>query len=103
MSRERSSVMIWFRARPDDDSIISQRLHDVVRFLAGRADCRIGSRRDEDKPHRTWILDAGPVDEEGFAALLSALRAALAATGLDRLALAPPQFECFNWITDGCA
>jgi hypothetical protein len=95
--------MVWFRARPDDDTIVGETLSGLVRSLVGHADCRIGARRNEDKPYRTWMLDAGPVDNDQFDALLTMLRIAVPATGIERLALAPPQFECFDWASTRCA
>ncbi len=95
--------MVWFRASPADDAAVLRALGAARTTLADLTKCRIGSRRQEEKPYRTWMLDAGPVAQAEFHAFLDRLNESIAASGLIDLALAPPQVECFEWIGAECA
>jgi len=94
------SAMLWFRADPTRDDEVLAALRQVARSIAGFASARIGHRSDEDRPYRTWMIDAGPVDASRLDSLMWRLQKAFNAAGLPALSRGEPQFERFVWIDD---
>ena len=92
------SAMLWFRAGRDDDDAVRDALVRACAAIGSLAAARIGHRHDEDRPYRTWMIDAGPLEADAFGDLVERLQAAFAATGLAALARGEPQLERFEWL-----
>ena len=99
MNEPHLSAMLWFRADPARDTDVSLALQRVVRALAADAPVRVGHRHEEDRPYRTWMIDAGPVAPERYQAMLWRLHKAVSAVNLRALAQAPPNLESFEWVS----
>ena len=94
------SAMLWFRADPTRDDEVLAALRQVAGSIASLASSRIGHRPEEDRPYRTWMIDAGPVDASRLDSLMWRLQKAFNAAGLPALSRGEPQFERFVWIDD---
>ena len=92
------SAMLWFRCSPDDDVVVLEGLRRMAQGCeAAGAEARIGHRHEEDRPYRTWMIDAGPVAADKLDALLWRLQKAFMATGLQALSQGEEHTECFEW------
>lgn len=91
------SVMLWFRADPGQDEAVRAALTRLARAIAPDAGSRIGHRHEEDRPYRTWMIDAGPVSAERFDALLYRMHKAVDSVGIAPLMQGDPHLECFAW------
>jgi hypothetical protein len=91
------SAMIWFRADPANDAAVSAALRQTAASLAAEAPVRFGHRHEEDRPYRTWMLDAGPVPPERYDALLFRLHRLLAGEAFRALAQGETHLESFAW------
>ncbi|MFP5411706.1 MAG: hypothetical protein ACLGHB_01915, partial [Gammaproteobacteria bacterium] len=69
----------------------------LAEAIAPDAAARIGHRHEEDRPYRTWMLDAGPVPAERFDALLYRIHKNIGSTGLADLVQGEPHLESFAW------
>jgi len=92
------SAMLWFRADPASDEAVRGALARVVDAISPDAAARIGHRHDEDRPYRTWMLDAGPVPAERYDALLYRLHKAIGSAGLPSLMQGEAHVESFAWL-----
>jgi hypothetical protein len=99
---EQLSAMLWFRADRQHDEEVRQALLAAGNAIAPLAPTRIGHRHEEDRPYRTWMIDAGPVGADQFEALVGRLHESLEATGAGKHAQGPWQLERFKWL-DRCA
>lgn len=93
------SAMLWFRADPANDAPVRAALERVARTLAAEAPARIGRRHEEDKPYRTWMIDAGPIAAEHFDAVLYRMHKLIGSTGLNALMKGEAHLESFAWET----
>ena len=91
------SAMLWFRADRSKDAEVRVALAKVAQAIAADAVSRIGHRHDEDKPYRTWMIDAGPIPAEHFDALLYRMHKLLGSTGLSTLMKGEAHLESFAW------
>jgi hypothetical protein len=91
------SAMLWFRADPAEDPAVRAALARLAEAIAPDAAARIGHRHEEDRPYRTWMLDAGPVPAERFDALLYRIHKNIGSTGLADLVQGEPHLESFAW------
>jgi hypothetical protein len=96
------SAMLWFRAERQHDEEVRRALLAAREAIAPLAPARIGHRHEEDRPYRTWMIDAGPVEADRFEGLVGRLRASLDTSGADKLAQGAWQLERFEWL-DRCA
>ena len=94
------SAMLWFRADPARDEEVLAALREVSGTLASVAGARIGHRHDEDRPYRTWMIDAGPVGADRLDSLMWRMQKAFKAAGLPALSRGEPQIERFVWLDD---
>lgn len=92
------SAMLWFRADRREDAAVRSALLAASRTVAPLTRSRIGHRHQEDRPYRTWMIDAGPVPLAEFDALAAGLREALLAAGIGQLAQGEWQLERFEWL-----
>ncbi|HRO61330.1 MAG TPA: hypothetical protein PK177_19580, partial [Burkholderiaceae bacterium] len=94
------SAMLWFRADPTRDDEVLVALRQVAGSIASLASSRIGHRPEEDRPYRTWMIDAGPVDASRLDSLMWRLQKAFNAAGLPALSRGEQQFERCVGIDD---
>jgi hypothetical protein len=91
------SAMLWFRADLANDRAVRAALARLADAIAPDAAARIGHRHEEDRPYRTWMLDAGPVAADRFDALLYRIHKNIGSTGLADLVQGEPHLESFAW------
>ncbi|MFA7664738.1 MAG: hypothetical protein WCY32_01305 [Burkholderiaceae bacterium] len=91
------SAMLWFRADPADADAVADLLRPVASALAARMPVRFGCRHAEDRPYRTWMLDAGPVAPEDYDALLYRLHRLVRTPAFKALVQGEAQIESFAW------
>lgn len=101
MSARGLSAMLWFRADPARDTEVALALRQVAEALATVAPIRIGHRHEEDRPYRTWMIDAGPVAPDRYEAVLWRLHKAVFSAGVRAFAQAAPHLESFEWLEGG--
>jgi hypothetical protein len=92
------SAMLWFRADRAQDEVVRTSLLAACELLASFAPARLGHRHEEDRPYRTWMVDAGPVPDDQFDALLARLEDAFTQAGVPALAQGTWQLERFQWL-----
>ena len=92
------SAMLWFRADPSRDDEVRAALQRVATLISAQAAARIGHRHEEDRPYRTWMIDAGPIDPARLDSLMWRLQKAFNSAGLPALAKGEPQVESFLWL-----
>lgn len=95
------SVMLWFRADPARDEAVRSALMRLAEAIAADAPSRVGHRHEEDRPYRTWMIDAGPVPAERFDALLYRMHKAVGSVGIAALMQGEPHLESFAWQDGG--
>jgi hypothetical protein len=100
MSARGLSAMLWFRADPSRDTEVALALRRVAEALAPVAPIRIGHRHEEDRPYRTWMIDAGPVAPDRYEAVLWRLHKAVFSAGVRAFSQASPHLESFEWLED---
>lgn len=91
------SAMLWFRADPAHDEAVSAALGQAAASIGAEAPVRFGHRHEEDRPYRTWMIDAGPVPPERYDALLFRLHKLLGSAGFRPLVQGEAHVETFAW------
>jgi hypothetical protein len=90
----------WLRPDPTPETEVELAMRRVTQSLAPVAPIRIGHRHEEDRPYRTWMIDAGPVAPDRYEAVLWRLHKAVFSAGVRAFSQASPHLESFEWLED---